>query len=26
MAEQITDAIDHYFANSTRYASMAGLP
>ena len=26
MAGQITDAIDQYFANSTRYASMAGLP
>ncbi len=26
MADQITDAIDQYFANSTRYASMAGLP
>ncbi len=26
MADQIADAIDQYFANSTRYASMAGLP
>ncbi len=26
MMGQIADAIDQYFANSTRYASLAGLP
>ena len=26
MMDQIADAIDEYFANSTRYASIAGLP